>query len=58
MKINMKKIVNKLAIVYVLITLLFIRKILNTELGLILYASTSILFMFYVLYINKQQGEN
>lgn len=53
----MKNIVNKLAIAYVLITLLFIKIILNTDLGLILYASTSIIFMFFVLYINRKQED-
>ena len=47
-----------MAIAYVLITLLFIKKILNTDFGLILYASTGILFMFFVLYINRKQEDS
>ncbi len=54
----MKNIINKLAIAYVLITLLFINKLLNTDAGLIVYTSTSILFMFIVLYINRASSKN
>lgn len=50
----MKNFINRLAMLYVVLTLLLITKLLHTDIGLIIYVSTSVLFMVYVLYINKK----
>lgn len=50
----MKKYINQLALLHTILTLLFFSKIIQTEIGLITYSTTTIIFMFYVLYINKR----
>lgn len=54
----MKLIVNRLAMLHVLLTLLFIRKLLKTDEGLVLYASISFLLMAFVLYVNRDKGNS
>ena len=50
----MKKYIDQLALLHTILTLLFFSKIIQTEIGLITYSTTTIIFMFYVLYINKR----
>lgn len=54
----MKKILNQLAIPYVVLTMLFINKIIKTEIGMVAYSTITILFMFYHLQINKKVKSN
>lgn len=50
----MKKYVNLFGIIYTILTFIFFRKIIKTDIGLVIYSTTTILLMFYTLYINKK----
>lgn len=53
----MKRNINKIAIAYVVLSVLFFVKIIRSDIGMILYASITILFMFFVLFVNKKNDQ-
>jgi len=49
----MKNIINKIALIYTAISFMFIKSIIATHKGLIIYCSINIILLIIVLYINK-----
>jgi hypothetical protein len=52
----MKNSINRIGLIYVIFTLIYIKKIISTDIGLLIYAATSILMMIFVLYINRKEN--
>lgn len=54
----MKKILNTIAIFYVVATMLLFKKIIATDNGLIAYSAKTILLMILVLYYNYRKDKS
>lgn len=53
----MKRLINSLSLIYVAVSFLFIKHIIVTTKGLILYSIINFILLIIVLYINKKKKD-
>ena len=53
----MKRLINSLSLIYVAISFLYIKQIIATTKGLVLYSITNFILLIIILYINNKKKE-